>query len=187
MKERPILFNAEMVRAILDGRKTQTRRIVKDPIWTMPNEIFNPRAPHRYGDVSTMKPCPQGGIGDRLWVRETWALHPDEHPSEAGILYRATDPGWDTAGTGLKRKPSIHMPRWASRITLEITGIRVERLNDISRGDAMEEGCSCPNMAYGPDPRQWFTALWESIYGEGSWNANPYVWVLEFHKREVVL
>jgi hypothetical protein len=88
----------------------------------------------------------------------------------------------DFKAWGFKRRPSIHMPRIASRITLEITGVRVERLQDISRGDAMAEGCPFPNMAKGDDPRQWYTALWDQINGAGSWKTNPWVWVVEFKK-----
>jgi hypothetical protein len=183
-----------MVRAILEGRKTQTRRAVKDPIWTMPNEIFNPLAPHRYGDVSTMKPCPQGDIGDRLWVRETsiiapkrWAIPddtcmPDQDGDPRYIQYLASHPDTSYAEDyNIKTTPSIHMPRWASRITLEITSVRVERLNDISNSDCFAEGLPSDSEM---GNRTWFSTLWESYYGSGSWDANPWVWVIEFRKLE---
>ena len=191
MKDRQILLSAQMVNAILDGRKAQTRRVVK------PQPIANHRGKFNFTQFTDDEGiesywqnqpfwwvrCPFGKDGDNLWVRETWAAQhglDDTRPREmiqanTRLHYAATE---DRGG--LLWRPSIHMPRWASRITLEITGIRVERLNEISRGDAMEEGCPFPNMASGPDPIKWFSDLWESITGEGSWNANPYVWVIEF-------
>ena len=172
MKERPILFNGEMVRAILDGRKTQTRRVVKDCyLMGGPPEDY------------LLSRCPFGQPGDRLWVRETWGHN--------GCLccpihYRATDPDPDTGNPYFRWYPSIHMMRSASRITLEITNVRVERLNEITRGEAMEEGCPFSNMAAGIDPRDWFSDLWESINGAGSWSFDPWVWVIEFRKVEDV-
>jgi hypothetical protein len=178
MKERPILFSGPMVRAILDGRKTQTRRVVKlrndscgDPI--MPND---PRMP-----------CPFGGPGDRLWVKETHG------PSAGGMVYRAD--GGTACPDGGKWRPSIFMPRWASRITLEVTGVRVERLQDISQADAMAEGvtqgvyrgltgsivATCEDQVV-----EGYRELWQSINGPGSWDANPWVWVVEF-KRQATL
>lgn len=184
IKERPILFNAPMVRAVLDGRKTQTRRICKQAEVEEGDELFS---------------CPYGKPGDRLWVREAWGIancwltydEPTDPPR--CIAYRADhaarcfDPeydvntddwGWDA----MKWKPSIHMPRWASRITLEITDVRVERLQEISRGDALAEGCPFANMSEGPDPRKWYTDLWTEINGASSWDANPWVWVIEFKR-----
>jgi hypothetical protein len=153
MKERPIIFSDAMVRAILDGTKTQTRRIVKPPL-----EQNTPAVA-----------CPYGKPGDWLWVRETWA-------EQAGdVIYRATD----TTERKLW-KPAIFMPRWASRITLEIESIRVERLQDCSRADAMAEGYPAKNMADGPDPLEWYATLWNNINGLGSWDANPWVWVISF-------
>lgn len=175
MTDRPILFSAPMVRAILDGRKTQTRRRIRcqsdldfDDGW--------PLAEDECGIWARIS-CPYGQRGDRLWVRETWAKIP-----EGEIVFRATDPAWDDEKTGLSWKPSSHMPRAFSRITLEITDIRVERLQDISRGDAMAEGCPFANMADCPDPRQWYADLWEQINGAGSWDANPWVWVIGFKR-----
>jgi hypothetical protein len=202
MKERPILFSAPMVRALLNGSKTQTRRVVKP----QPPKMFCSgdvaaitngtrwafsRLPERLAHPPGKEPgilCPYGQPGDRLWVRETL-----DHDAGRGHFYKATGmyvgPLVDyekepppSIGLPCRAISSIHMPRWASRITLEITGVRVERLQEISRGDATAEGCPFPNMAKGDDPRQWYTALWGQINGEGSWEANPWVWVVEFKK-----
>jgi len=211
MKDHPILFSAPMVRALLDGSKTQTRRVVKPQPpavfckgdvaaitngtrWAfsrLPERIAHPPGLHE-GIL-----CPYGQPGDRLWVRETFAdlrgTGIEHRPDPSGPLNRyafAADhpPGsnGDEARKefGVKWKPSIHMPRAASRITLEITEVRVERLQDISRGDAMVEGCPFPNMAAYNDPRKWYADLWESINGPGSWDTNPYVWVIEFKRLE---
>lgn len=211
MKERPIIFSAPMIRAILDGSKTQTRRIVKgaQADWTpVAPRVYWPLVVDRHGeerpgsvtygagneDGSDWFPCPYGKPGDRLWVRETWAPHfmyegvrPADIPidDQSCLFYMA-----DGAITGgcldsqrAKRwRPAIHMPRKASRIDLAITGVRLERLQDISRGDAMAEGCPFANMASGPDPRQWYAGLWDQINGAGSWEANPWVWCLEFKR-----
>jgi hypothetical protein len=167
MKERPILFSGPMVRAILEGRKTQTRRIVKpQPLCIASGEwIMNGSA------------CKYGKPGDRLWVRETWWAPRDDVRGEYKreyIKYAATldgmgQPTW---------KPSIHMPRWASRINLEVVSVRVERLQNISEEDARAEGIWQPNW-----PLSW-RQLWESINGAGSWEANPWVWVVEFKRIE---
>lgn len=178
MKERPILFSAPMVRAILSGSKTQTRRIVKGAA----QEAMN----------LWRKQCKFGQPGNRLWVRETWNAWsvyevdsgvfeagwpymkiPKQKPSNACVLYAA-----DAADDGGRWRPSIHMPRWASRISLEITGIWVERLQDIGDVDAHAEGCATPATA----ARSQFRNLWESINGPGSWAANPWVWVIEFRR-----
>ncbi len=186
MKERPILFNGSMVRAILDGRKTQTRRIVKnicDPI--LIDDIL-PADPKGFwcfhgNDPSVCIDCPFGQVGDRLWVRETWAPVSTFDPSpETGALYRA-DPVYDGANVEWRWKPSIHMPRWASRITLEVTGVRVERLNEISESDAISEGVTLPN----PELETYYSGfkrLWQSINGDHSWSLNPWVWVIEFKR-----
>ncbi|MCZ0823691.1 ASCH domain-containing protein [Dickeya solani] len=212
MKERGMIFNADMVRAILDGRKTQTRRIIK---LSHERGMVNPVVRGKNGEISSVT-CrlaptlsPHGGVGDRLWVRETFSCigNEDGHPINANgdlcerenaqRIYKAssiqklnnyglwTSPdGFDFEG---RWTPSIHMPRWASRITLEITGVRVERLNSISEEDAQAEGISPatymitpPEAAY----RVGFRHLWESIYGEESWQGNPWVWVIEFRRVE---
>lgn len=178
-RERPILFSAPMVRALLDGSKTQTRREVKPSRFVQ----FTRDAIKMTGDPARL-PCPYGNPGDRLWVRETWAARHeyDGHkPAHIPALAR-----WHYAATedrgGLLWRPSIHMPRWACRITLVVTGVRAERLHDISRCDAMAEGCPFPNMARGEDPRVWYEDLWCDLNGVDSWRANPWVWVVEFRK-----
>jgi hypothetical protein len=178
MKERPILFSAPMVRAILEGRKTQTRRIAKE-LNEMPNlDGILKRFPNPKG-------CRYGKPGDRLWVRETWAHERDGTgcPDDNGVLYRATDPGWDDEETGLRWRPSIFMPRRASRITLEITDVRVQRLQEISEEDAQAEGAvGALDQSVGNNwcASQAFAALWESINGPDSWDANPWVWAVTF-------
>lgn len=149
--------------------------------------------------IVTDKPCPYGQPGDWLWVRETWAgpladadewdetNDPGELENPRFCEYAADGgpkPEYLNADENMvcRWTSSIHMPRWASRITLEITGVRVERLQGISRGDAMAEGCPFPNMAKGGDPCGWYAELWESINGPGSWAANPWVWVIEFKR-----
>lgn len=196
MKERPILFSAPMVRAILEGRKTQTRRVIK-PQPTVSEQRL--RELGAWADDYTLSEqvnaafqagcidahCPYGRPGDRLWVQETWL------PRAAGsaALYRADYGEVEASGiagmysdAGRWRSP-IHMPRWASRITLEITGVRVERLQEISAEDARAEGV----IPFPADhlPAAWtgsFERLWESINGPGTWNANPWVWVIEFKR-----
>ena len=192
MKERPILFSAPMVRALLDGSKTQTRRVVK------PQPVYDGRFAGGWKlkgkkghEAATCSPliaevCPYGQPGDRLWVRESFAhIYRDnsspERRSFEDVAYMADGRGIDIGAYG-SWKPSIHMPRWASRITLEVTSVRVERLQDISRGEAMAEGCPFPNMAQGKDPCQWYGKLWEQINGPDSWEANPWVWVIEFKR-----
>lgn len=191
MNERGMIFNAEMVRAILDGRKTQTRRIMKNqPAGDYPETpalIRNVGTGFQwhglYGESSIFN-CPLGSIGDRIWARETFCAVPD-HEEPAGcsaLLYAA-----DGNGPYGKWTPSIHMPRWASRLTLEITGVRVERLHSISEEDAQAEGVqpACyeitpPEAAY----RVSFGEVWRDIYGEESWASNLWVWVIEFKRVE---
>lgn len=189
-----MIFNGEMVRAILDGRKTQTRRIMKNqPAGDYPDTPALIRSVGggfqwygHYGESSIFN-CPFGAVGDRIWVRETWARYNIDQDSH-DMAYRATTPeDWPEEG---RWRPSIHMPRWASRITLEITGVRVERLRDLSEDDAKSEGMELTGWrpTYSdPDsggevgtPYDNFAQLWESIYGEESWQANPWVWVIEF-------
>lgn len=195
VKERPILFSAPMVRAILDGAKSQTRRIVKPQpsIEQRADGLFDGSIGLRFGfgchsPTETILPwCPYGQPGDTLWVRETW------QPcglTELGLMqaayYKADghtyyDP--NDLSKPCKWHPSIHMPRWASRITLEITGVRVERLHDINDADATAEGT--PHSLYLPAGRtavENYYHLWECINGDGSWDVNPWVWVIEFRK-----
>ncbi|MDY3694589.1 MAG: hypothetical protein SO066_07965 [Proteus mirabilis] len=203
MKERGIIFNAEMVRAILDGRKTQTRRVMKvQPVlngdrWEVYSasvEKGNKSIPVTpWGSIENN--CPFGKVGDRLWVRETFGnrvVRDALGGTGEFITYRASEPDavYCTCASGddipMKWKPSIHMPRWASRITLEITDVRVERLNDISNDDAKSEGCWYGRGGGTPDkaltPSDQFPTLWEEIYGDGSWSSNPWVWVIEFKR-----
>ncbi|MDM1814907.1 hypothetical protein LZ334_02210 [Serratia ureilytica] len=217
MKERPVIFNGEMVRAILDGRKTQTRRVMKvqpkqhdhknyDAPWACksPNYYNTHEADWacRYCgegigmDGRSVYRCPFGQVGDRMWVRETFG--------DCGnrLVYRADTE--DGAASQVKCwVPSIHMPREACRILLEITAVRVERLNDISEEDAEAEGIDMEalydsqdcydciadhNMTGRPTVKGAFKYLWESIYGVDSWSANPWVWVIKFKQvsaREV--
>lgn len=183
MKERPILFSAPMVRALLDGTKTQTRRIASKPVrhpdlgnLYAPGALVLEREPQHVIE----RACPYGQPGDRLWVRETWA------PMTIGYAYGA-DPVWNASPDG-KWRPSIHMPRAACRIKLEITGLRIERLQDISEADAKAEGVTwqewCQNDDGTNEPYEEaadaFKRLWEQINGGGSWDANPWVWVVEF-------
>ncbi|WP_395225268.1 hypothetical protein [Escherichia coli] len=224
MKERGMIFNGDMVRAILDGRKTQTRRIMA--IQPEHSELGlrrvidskNGRDNGKYfwsqSDARGLKMrskvfgCPYGEVGDRIWVRETYQgplfyyEHMESYLEDSSkfekpdfCIYRADGnpaPEFYDADYNLHCgwRPSIHMPRWASRITLDITGVRVERLNSISQEDAQAEGMELTGWrpTYSdPDsggevwtPYDNFAQLWESIYGEESWKANPWVWVIEF-------
>lgn len=225
MTERGMIFNAEMVRAILDGRKTQTRRIMKlqpKPSKSRPGDFwFSSKKLESMVHVSDLAPgnspiadyhlfiqehcCPFGAVGDRIWVRETFCPVDDtQYGGEKWVDYRATPKfeashpaGWDSApndAEALKWRPSIHMPRWASRILLEITDVRVERLNSISQEDAQAEGLELTGWrpTYSdPDsggevmtPYDNFAELWSSIYGDESWKANPWVWVISFERVE---
>jgi len=229
MKERPILFSGPMVRAILDGRKTQTRRIVKpQPEHLQVHEYKGSRiydgANRRWCwkqlvasdcwsigfEQELAELCPIAKPGDRLWVRESWCQKFKE--DESGWVYNSEDnldsscvhyraDGYEVRaidGDGFQRwnkdggeaspwKPSIHMPRWASRILLEVVSARVERLNEISHKDVVAEGIepnqpgyyTCHNGAKYMDFQE-YQELWESINGQGSWDDNPYVWVIEF-------
>ncbi|HEI6714200.1 TPA: hypothetical protein SJ157_000044 [Yersinia enterocolitica] len=182
MNEKPILFNSEMVNAILSGRKTQTRRIIK-----LDHErgMVNPVVRGRNGEISSitcrLAPmlCPLGQPGDQLWVRETFGKY---RAAPLGFVYRAD--GELPCGDPERWTPSIHMPRWASRINLLITSVRVERLQDISDADASAEGCKISSMQSGECLSDMFARLWKSIYGDESWQANPWVWVINFERME---
>ncbi|HBY7270869.1 TPA: hypothetical protein MI631_10865 [Klebsiella pneumoniae] len=227
MKERGMIFNAEMVRALLDGRKTQTRRPVKFPVLDKNlgcelagNELAGELSAGNYLNSAFGKP------GDRVWVRETWGVVSHELDEDGRIqqwtpnrpataihempfgngyysghaIYAADgdftwgdDDGYEDGRSCWK--PSIHMPKAASRILLEITDVRVERLNSIHDVDAMREGiqnlttCShadfgIPGVVNAQHPVRAFQLLWESIYGADSWRANPWVWVIEFKRIE---
>ncbi|ELP3684976.1 hypothetical protein QTR79_003411 [Salmonella enterica] len=204
MSERGMIFNAEMVNAILSGRKTQTRRPIKwkqtrfteiaerddGSLWPWAEDC------ERGGDIWFA--CPYGEIGDRIWVRETFRVH-SRATDVATLVYRASvRNSWteqthrvpiavcDKPATPEKWTPSIHMPRWASRILLEITDVRVERLRDLSEEDAKSEGITPPagGVLPGWEYRINFRDLWMDIYGTDSWEANPWVWVIEFKRVE---
>lgn len=178
MKERPILFSGEMVRAILAGRKTQTRRTLKIQPYENGVALIN----QNHDAFITAGPdygCknPYGHPGDRLWVKETFM--PDPYVGQ-NFIYRATEPDPDRYN-GHKWKPSIFCTRKASRLTLEIVAVRVERLRQISEADALAEGVT---SAAWSAVESYFT-LWESINGKThSWESNPWVWVIEFRKLE---
>ena len=198
--ERGMIFNAEMVRALLDGRKTQTRRPIK---WkqTRFTEIGEredgskwPWSEDAEHACDFWHPCPFGAVGDRIWVREAFRVH-SRATDVATLVYKASERNsWteqtrrvpvavcNKPATPEKWTPSLHMPRWASRILLEITGVRVERLRSMSQDDARAEGVIA---ASGPmEAGLAFRELWDSIYGEESWKANPWVWVIEFKRVE---
>ena len=213
MTERPILFSAPMVRAILAGTKTQTRRVAKHPLAQNLSYIVD-IGKGWFGDEEgeVQIRCPYGQPGDRLWVRETSRAHElTDKEAEAdtfgvierlglevppcgldGVVYaadnafreiensREASERWMkmNAYRGMQGTtvPAIHMPRWASRITLEVTGVRVERLQDISEADAISEGTPFPCGGWVGG----YQKLWESIHGPGSWDLNPWVWVVEF-------
>lgn len=203
MKERPILFSSEMVRAILDGRKTMTRRVVKtNNHSTNLDTYFMDGEPSVLGmqftDGTNVK-CPYGKVGDRLWVRETWTQRWDDDKSEFdGYLYAAdgayvvhVDGGQNADGSVRSPwKSPIHMPREASRLTLEITGVRVQRLNEISDEDAKAEGIIAHEVPvfegddYVRDDIEYvypFRCLWDKINGKRHpWASNPWCWVVEF-------
>ena len=198
MKARPILFSAPMVHALLDGSKTQTRRVSglhvinQDPgRYTYLGLVSGPGQQHyafrdEKNGATTLVRCPYGQPGDRLWVREAWrtvaeadALPPRDLTPAHRIWYEADTSQQPGAG---KLRPSMFMPRAASRITLEIVSIRVERLQDISEADALAEGCPVRDGVQGSHPTLWYSYLWEAINGLGSWEANPYVWAVEFNR-----
>ena len=189
VKERPIIFSAPMVRAILEGRKTQTRRLVKCPKKHNAKRFF---AEIQDGGIAD---CPRGAPGDDLWVKETWGI---PSPCRCGtceplnvkhVSYRADFTGEKFVD---RWRPSIFMPRWASRITLEVVSVRVERLQEISDEDVLAEGIERPGHGYPvglplvpihtfPVPRVAFTRLWDSLAKPGAeWASNPWVWVIDF-------
>jgi hypothetical protein len=202
-KARPISFSGSMVRALLDGTKTQTRRVMKlqpknDPI------KHHPIAPYQtpYGNWNWVLsstghgvggdpfPCPYGNIGNFLWVKECWQawadfddVPPSKIPSDSDILYTVDRPNtlWDSRKRNLR-----FMPRWASRMTLEIMDVRVERLQEISLYDAQCEGIDVGPLS-SSGARNEYGALWTSLKGQDSWNENPWVWVIDFkvHKCNV--
>jgi hypothetical protein len=211
MKARSILMSAPMVRALLDGRKTQTRRVVKGEALRWLDTDFGAG----FVALRENKLCPYGVPGDLLWVRETWQFSPQKYCScpqgseptpcddwSEGTGCRSNRSGVDYRVDGLRQfpwRPSIFMPRPASRLTLEITEVRVEGLQQISEVDAIAEGIEGDGhgtwKCYARDasqthwaaPREIYRTLWTSINGPGSWEANPWVWALTFkvHKANV--
>jgi len=188
--EKPILFKDEMIRAILEGWKTQTRRIVKP---CKCKDSLCELAPHEIaGEINRghYRNCPYGKPGDRLWVRENFLQLMHGQVTDGRVKYCASIDPRSTGtpkndGYWWRKRPSIHMPRWASRITLEITDVRVERLQDISSADAKAEGVATPDLNDWCDDSKWvsqFAWLWRSINGPDSWDANPWVWVIEFKR-----
>ncbi|ECF5992684.1 hypothetical protein ZD50_000119 [Salmonella enterica subsp. salamae] len=195
-----------MVRAILDGRKTQTRRVLATyqdavkfcPEWDVNGKqifiVLGEKDHTGMNPVITAIPCPFGQQGDRIWVRETFRVH-SRATDVATLVYRASvRNSWteqthrvpvavcNKPATPEKWTPSIHMPRWASRILLEIIDVRVERLNSITESDAEAEGVT--DTGFGDLLVDGFRYLWKSIYGDDSWQANPWVWVIEFKRVE---
>lgn len=220
IKERPILFSCNMVQAILDGRKKQTRRVVKVPYGCIVQtgivgQKMTAKPYLATGECSKELPC-KWQVGDRLWVRETFAkicnsldsYCDGEDCAHCKFEYRADNPGakfpgeWPNTTPPIEGpphwKPSIYMPRAASRITLEITAIRVERLQDISEADAAAEGIKMYRFGEAKmfsvaddapswvDPISAFSHLWVSLNGSESWESNPWVWVIEFKKIEPI-
>ncbi|WP_416359198.1 hypothetical protein [Delftia acidovorans] len=198
MKERPILFSGSMVRALLAGTKTQTRRAFSPRMEKLMRAAAAMGEVSHFLDEGSMQPndldyvrsfCPYGQPGDKLWVREAFMHEPADYCWEASVsipcrpaetAYRADFPN-SQPGEGWK--PSIHMPRNLSRILLEITGVRVERLQDISEADALAEGVPHSlNLPGGRFARENFEHLWWTINGDGSWESNPWVWVVEFKR-----
>lgn len=223
MAERPILFSGDMVRALIAGTKTQTRRVIAPDWW----RCLDPADAADRRQALTM--CPYGRRGDRLWCRETWAPvwkteYPPEDIRDCAVQYRADWPNdkypghWpDDCGNDPdcgRWRPSIHMPRWASRITLEVISIRVQRLQEISEADARAEGTllpvepapvpgkvvplfqvtGAPLMEMGIKPSRancyrWaYTCLWEQINGKRApWRSNPWVWAISFKRVDATL
>jgi hypothetical protein len=219
VKERPILFSAPMVRALLAGTKTQTRRALRaQPVdtphagqaslnRTMTRPVFYAAWDKRAADGSTICICPYGVPGDRLWVREAWTFVGTLDPGV--LVYRADYPAcvpkhYENVppASALKWRPSIHMGRDQSRLTLKVTGVCVERLQDISEADCWAEGIEAVDGMFDSeihamakrihgkgfeDAVPTYACLWESINGPGSWNANPWVWCLSFRRVDAEL
>jgi len=215
MKEIPILFSTEMVKAILEGRKTQTRRVMKiqpdfEPSFCIVDSILSiwkyqfakGKFPKCSGAASKPFLCPFGKPGDLLWVRETWVWWDGDDVYGPGYYYAETFGQKENVPKGFPSwKPSIHMPKAAARIWLEVTAVRVERLQDISERDCIAEGIESfrpvpgdggaetyykmyDTGKFAPFSKRSFESLWESINGPGSWEQNPWVWVITFKKVE---
>jgi len=207
MREHPILFSGEQVKAILDGRKTQTRRVVKPQPYSLCDGVmYDPACGWLFKGGGILQ-CPYGVPGDRLWARETWRISTGLQNDHNGlVVYKGNGQKiiyWQDghrihnklgfiekdSPEALRWRPSIHMPRWASRITLEVTAVRVERLRDISIEDARAEGVE--PMGSEGDSWRWrasFHYLWDSINVKRgySWESNPWVWVVEFEQVNTI-
>lgn len=207
--DRPILFNGPMVRAILEGRKTVTRRPVKATKahadgFMMLDHGKGWRPYNAFGDFASDHEgmeypiaCPYGKLGDRLWVRETCFINdyreacvPEQERADCEIHYRADGiPDFEGEEELIRWRPSIHMPRWASRILLEVTDVRVERLQDITEEQALAEGIKKHSDGgyhvedgkhFSDSPVESFACLWSSVGGD--WDANPWVWCVSFKR-----
>lgn len=192
MTERPIIFSPEMVRAILEGRKTLTRRVIKPQpmLIELPNDVpfwaFSWGAHcSQYGVDEWTLPsiiphCPYGQLGDRLWVREAWWTPPDNKSDRLQVAYKALIQPYQESN--LVWRNAMFMPRWASRITLEIVKVRVERLQEIQMADLIAEGFGGHYSSYSDYNYPGFRAYWDSLNGKRgfAWHVNPWVWVIEF-------
>lgn len=194
MKERPILFSSEMVRAILEGRKTQTRRVINDEYMGVVERVDLGMDDYWHGFhgriICFHRKCPYGQPGDRLWVRETfWHYGLGSELGGRQYYYKCDMdlPAEFQIDHFMKWKPSIFMPRWASRIQLEITNIRVERVQEISEEDAKAEGSIAwhdTHPDHGTVYKPEYRLLWDKINAKRgySWTSNPWVWVVEFRR-----
>ena len=184
VRERPILFSGPMVRAILDGSKTQTRRVVQQKAVTQAGirGVMSGTGP-------AFGPCPYGQPGDRLWVRESFCDHgydamcPDD--PAADLQMRKDHIEYRECHEGKGWTSPLFMPRWASRLTLEITEVRIHRLQEISYADVMAEGCPTPGSTLAsPEDHDWYIRLWDSLNAKRghSWESNPFVWAVSFRR-----
>lgn len=196
MRDLPIPFSKPMVRALFDGRKTQTRRVLTPLKREGGGYVMWPVYGHANG---VLRRCGSGplpdraapyAVGDRLWVREAWradvpwdALPPRDITPGSLVLYEADAGKRGHLMTWGRYRHARFMPRWASRLTLLVTDVRVQRLQEISRDDAMEEGCRVSRSLSGPDPRDLFATLWDSLHGQGAWEENPWVCAISFDLR----
>jgi hypothetical protein len=213
VKEHPILFSGPMVRAIIEGRKTQTRRVVKpslglqstwltveginrsprlEMVYTNPDRIYGAQMEHPLGGPLGFVRCPYGQPGDLLWVRETWGAWPSRMGGvQVDSLRFRADGEYQNEHNAWRWRPSIHMPRWASRLTLRITDVRVQRVQDITYNECIYEGLTelltdeqqtdAEHRAFG---KKCFARLWDSINAKRgySWESNPWVWAISFER-----
>ena len=208
MTDRPIIFSAPMIRALLAGTKTQTRRVMRG-VRQDNHVVLRKASKRRMGITTHVLELERTGRlpyspGDRLWVRENFAQPYAPSKGHNGCIYRADGPEFLPGaaavhqwGAEAKWTPSIHMPRWASRLTLVVTGVKVERLQEISREDAIAEGCESPLIGteapapahgvYLADERTSFAQLWNRLHGEGAWRTNPWIVAVSFvtHMRNI--